>query len=91
MREISISKLARKFMRRLPPKHERQIIDRITKLGDDPYASDTQFLKNLKPLRRADIGEYRIAYEIRALLIEVVAVGKRNDSEIYKELRRRYG
>ena len=78
-------------MRRLPPKHERQIIDRITKLADDPYASDTQFLTNLKPMRRADIGEYRIAYEIRIGLIDVLAVGKRNDSEIYKKLRRRFG
>lgn len=91
MREISIAKIAKKFLRRLPPKHERQVLERITKLAEDPYAPDTQFLKNKKPLRRADIGEYRIVYEIRALLIEVVAAGKRNDSEIYKQIERRFG
>ena len=91
MREISISKIARKFLHRLPSKHERQIIGRVTKLADDPYAPDTQFLKGLKPMRRADIGEYRIVYEVDATVIDVLAVGKRNDSEIYKKLRRMFG
>ncbi len=40
-----------------------------------------------------DEGEYRIVYrfDVDADLVEVILVGKRNDDEVYKQLKRLLG
>jgi mRNA-degrading endonuclease RelE of RelBE toxin-antitoxin system len=42
---------------------------------------------------RVDSGEYRIVYcfDPNADLVEVILVGKRNDDEVYKQLKRLLG
>ena len=39
--------------------------------------------------RRADVGEYRIVYRFDRDFIYVALIGKRNDSDIYKRLKRK--
>lgn len=77
-------------MRKLPPKHRRQIAEKILALQNDPLPHDSEHLKGFH-FRRADVGEYRIIYRIEEPLLKVYIVGKRNDDEVYKQLRRLEG
>lgn len=88
MRRVDLSRQAAKFLRQVPPKHGRQLAGKIGQLAADPEPPDSQLLKGY-PYRRADSGEYRIVYEHDAAELRVLIVGKRNDDEVYRLLRRK--
>lgn len=87
MRKLALSRRARNFLDDLPAKPFRQVALRILDLLKDPQAPDTASLTGY-PYRRADVGEYRVVYRVEGDLVLVVLAGKRNDSEVYKQLRR---
>jgi mRNA interferase RelE/StbE len=41
------------------------------------------------PFHRVDIGEYRIVYAWDDKTVDVFLIGKRNDDEVYKRLKRK--
>lgn len=88
MLTVNFSKVAEKFSLRLPPKQKSQVGRRISALAENPYASDTRELHGLAPFRRADIGEYRIIYRVSGKTLYIFLVGKRNDDEVYRKLKR---
>lgn len=85
MLKLQLSKDAQKFLDNLPPKQFRQIVKKVFALLADPHPHDSQELKGY-PFLRNDVGEYRIIYDIQENTLRVVLLGKRNDSEIYKDL-----
>ena len=87
MLRIDIAKRVEKFQSRLPSKHRRQIAERILALAAEPIAPDTKALQG-SDFRRADMGEYRIVYRIAGQVLQIVLVGKRNDDEVYRQLKR---
>jgi mRNA interferase RelE/StbE len=87
MLKIEYSRQAAKILRRLPPKHGRQLATKITALSRDPYPPDSAKLVGA-PFRRADVGEYRIIYDVEGETLRIVLVGKRNDAEVYRRLKR---
>lgn len=89
MLKVEISKRAEKVIRKLPEKHARQVALKINELRSNPEPHDSQKLKGHDYFRRADIGEYRIVYFVReSVVLVVVLLGKRNDDEVYKQLKR---
>ena len=88
MLKLQISKRVHKFLIRLPAKHQNQLGLKIKQLRDNGHLSDSKLLKG-SCWYRVDVGEYRLIYAIEdeALLI-IPLVGKRNDDEVYKKLRR---
>jgi mRNA interferase RelE/StbE len=89
MLRIEISKRAEKFIRALPAKQKRQITFKIQELRVNSEPHDSIRLKGYEQYRRADIGEYRIIYFVRESMILIIfLVGKRNDDDIYKQLKR---
>jgi mRNA interferase RelE/StbE len=90
MLKISLSKSAAKFIQSLPPKQGKQIDRKLTQLALSPIAADSKYLKGYTDLLRADSGEYRIIYRIDVPknILMVLAVGKRNDGEVYKKFKR---
>lgn len=93
MQKIVLHRGVQKFLRKLPPKHERQIVERIDALRNNPFAQDTKQLEGCVGLYRADVGEYRIVYYLEEFeeepVLYVLIVGKRNDSDVYKRLKRK--
>ena len=87
MKKPDLSRRSRKFLDSLPPKQFRQVVNKIFALMEDPEPPDSKVLAGF-PYRRADIGEYRIIYRIEGDILKVTLIGKRNDDEIYRELRR---
>jgi mRNA interferase RelE/StbE len=81
---------AKKFIISLPPKHERQIKDRILELQKNPIPHDSKKLQGYEDYIRVDIGEYRIIYRYNKEkeLITVILIGKRNDGEVYRIAKR---
>lgn len=87
MLQIRIDARAQKFIHRRSEKHARQIIERIDLLATAPFAPDVKRVK-VFPFHRADVGEYRILYRVETGMLHVYLVGKRNDDEVYKQLKR---
>lgn len=88
MLKIDLSKRAQKFLQQLPPKQVRQLTTKILELRTHPEPIDSSKLKGYEHYRRADFGEYRIVYFVRDEVLMIVLVGKRNDDEIYRQLKR---
>jgi mRNA interferase RelE/StbE len=55
-------------------------------LMEDPEPPDSFPLTGY-PYRRADIGEYRIVYRVEEDCLKVALIGKRNDDEVYRQLK----
>jgi mRNA interferase RelE/StbE len=89
MLELEYTKDAERFVMALPKKQAGQIVRRVELLRSEPHAQDTKQLQGYAPLRRADIGEYRIIYFIDKTVLRIVMIGKRNDDDIYRKLSRK--
>ena len=89
MLEINFSRQADKFLRKAPPKHARQIGGKVMALRENPQPHDSLPIKSgAAHSSRGDIGEYRIVYRVNGNVLEIVLIGKRNDDEVYKMVRR---
>ena len=88
MKKIRLSKDAEKFLLKVPAKHRKQLAYKLHELmhGVDPH--DAQQLKGYT-FKRIDVGEYRIIFRFLDDMAEVPLIGKRNDDEIYKKLKRK--
>ena len=88
MLKIDLSKRAKKFLEKLPPKQARQLTLKILDLRTNPEPPDSSKLKGYDHYRRTDFGEYRIIYFVNQDVLMIFLVGKRNDDEIYRQLKR---
>ncbi|BAU15054.1 cytotoxic translational repressor of toxin-antitoxin stability system [Leptolyngbya sp. NIES-3755] len=81
------------FIKGLQPKITAQIAKKVLTLNLDPLPTDSKELKGYAGYYRVDSGEYRIVYRFdpEEDLVEIILVGKRNDDEVYKQLRRLLG
>ncbi len=88
MLKLDITRDCLKFLRSLDPKQFRQVVTTLLQLLGTPEPHDSAALSG-SPFRRVDIGEYRIVYRVEGDLLKVPLIGKRNDDEVYRALRRR--
>lgn len=81
------------FLKNLQPKIAAQIAKKVLSLGVEPFPQDTKSLNGYPGYFRVDSGEYRIIYQHvkQTDTVEILLIGKRNDDEIYKELRNKKG
>ena len=86
MLNINITKQVLKFIRSLPAKQYRQVFNKVLALMEDPEPADSSPLVGY-PYTRADLGEYRIVYRVEADCLKVALIGKRNDDEVYLQLK----
>jgi mRNA interferase RelE/StbE len=84
---IDITHDSLKFLRTLDPRQFRQVVTALFRLLQDPEPHDSVSLSGF-PFRRVDIGEYRIIYHVDGEVLRVPLVGKRNDDDVYRRLRR---
>lgn len=87
MLPLSLSKASVRFLDTLPPKQYRQVTRKIVMLMADPRPADAERLKGYD-YSRVTVGEYRIVFDVRDRVLCVVAIGKRNDDEVYRRLGR---
>ncbi|MDX2239117.1 MAG: type II toxin-antitoxin system RelE/ParE family toxin [Leptolyngbyaceae cyanobacterium bins.302] len=78
------------FLKGLQPKIGAQVSKKVLALNIDPLPLDSKELTGYAGYYRVDSGEYRIVYRfnLEEDLVEIVLVGKRNDDEVYKQLKR---
>ena len=88
MLSVNLSRQSAKFLKKLTTKHARQVAAKITELRSNPYPQDSRKLKGYA-YHRTDIGEYRIVYQVEKNVLGILLIGKRNDDEIYKKLKRK--
>lgn len=87
MLKINISRKVAKYLKKLPPKQAKQALKKIMALRETPFPNDSKKLVNYS-FHRVDIGEYRLIYYVKKNVLNLVLLGKRNDGEIYKKLKR---
>lgn len=83
---LRLEKHVDKFLSRIPPKHAKQISQKIQLLRQNPKQHDSKQLIGYDYLR-ADSGEYRIIYQFDDEILTVILIGKRNDDEVYRKLK----
>lgn len=88
MLKINLSRQATKRFKKLPNKHAKQVATKITELRTNPYPQDSIKLKGYS-YHRVDIGEYRMVYHVEKQTLEILLIEKRNDDEVYKQLKRK--
>jgi mRNA interferase RelE/StbE len=66
----------------------KQVAMTIMRLLENATPNDSAGLKGHAPYRRVDIGERRIIYRFDETTVYIAHVGKRNDAEIYRILKR---
>ncbi|MCX6103978.1 MAG: type II toxin-antitoxin system RelE/ParE family toxin [Proteobacteria bacterium] len=89
MLKIELTKWANKFIDSLPAKQKRQITFKILELLENPQPHDSIQMKGIPQYRRTSIGEYRIIYHGQEnVVLIIVLLGKRNDDDVYKQLKR---
>ena len=86
MRQLAIQKSAMKELNRLPAKQYRQVASAMLDLLKEPFPHKSKLLRGSRYSRLA-IGEYRIVYWVDDVIVSVVAIGKRNDAEVYRVLK----
>jgi mRNA interferase RelE/StbE len=81
------------FLKGLQPKIAAQIAKKVFALNVDPLPTDSKSLKGYPGFYRVDSGEYRIVYrfDTETDVIQILLVGKRNDDEVYKQLKQLLG
>ena len=85
MLPLSLSKASVRFLDTLPPKQYRQVTRKIIMLMANPQPADAERLKGYE-YSRVTVGEYRVIFDVRDGLLRIVAIGKRNDGEVYRRL-----
>lgn len=85
--KLDWSRKAADFADDLPPKQFRQVLRKVLDLLEEPFPHDSQALSG-SHYRRADVGEYRIIYMVVNDVLRVVTIGKRNDGEVYRDVKR---
>ena len=87
MREVDFNKKSLKYITNIPAKHRKQIVKNIILLQSKIKPQDSKKLKGYD-YYRVDSGEYRIVYDWDDTTVFILVVGKRNDNEVYKKLKR---
>ena len=87
MLKLDITHDSLKFLLTLDPRQFRQVVTALFRLLQDPEPHDSVSLSGFL-FRRVDIGEYRIIYHVDGEVLRVPLVGKRNDDDVYRRLRR---
>lgn len=86
---LRITRQTGRFVKTLPPKQYKQVVSTIFSLLNNPKPHDSQVLRGSKQNnRRVDAGEYRIVCRIEDEELLILVAGKRNDDDIYKQLKR---
>jgi mRNA interferase RelE/StbE len=88
MRMLDPTREALNFVMGLPAKQFRQVVGTILGLLKNPALHDSIQLSG-SPYRRVDIGEYRVVYDYSDEALRILVVGKRNDDEVYRALKRK--
>jgi len=79
-----------KFIASVGGKQAGQISLKIFDLLKNLTPSDSEVLRGTAGgFRRADVGEFRIVYRVVDESLEIPLVGRRNDDEIYKQVKRK--
>ena len=86
---LDISRSSQKFLKKLGmPKQYKQIPSKMFSLLKNPIPNDSKHLSGHPGYLRVDAGEYRIIYTNSKSIINIVVVNKRNDDEVYKQMKR---
>jgi mRNA interferase RelE/StbE len=81
---LDMTNKAFKFLTGLESKQCKQVAIKMLSLLRNPYPNDSEQLKGPTKYRRVDIGEYRIVYDVQDNVIQILAIGPRNDGAVCK-------
>jgi mRNA-degrading endonuclease RelE of RelBE toxin-antitoxin system len=86
MYTIELKSQPQRFIRDLPKKFQKQILDKIEVLKDDPAPANSEQLHSNPELRRLRSGCYRIIYHIQHDLHHVIVTKIGDRKDIYRSM-----
>ena len=88
MLTVRLTRQAQKTLTKAPKDQAKRLATQIQVLASDPEAPASIELRGLAPWRRIKSGDFRIVYQVAEDELLIGAIGKRNDDEIYRQVRR---
>jgi mRNA interferase RelE/StbE len=88
MRKLALHSQVGKDLATLPAKQYRQVMSAIIELLREPFPHYSRPIAGA-PFFRIELGEFRVIYRADDEQVYILAVGKRNDSEVYRLLERK--
>lgn len=82
-RELIVSINADEYLKRMQPKHEKQVMEKIYKLLEYPFPNGYVHVKGQFKRYRIRSGVYRVIYRVTEEQIYIELVGHRKD--IYQD------
>ncbi len=86
MYQVKIAEDAAKFIRKQDKHIQRQILNNIRTLAENPYPPGCKKLHGFEDLYRIASGNYRIAYTVREKILVVFVVRVAHRKDIYRNL-----
>jgi mRNA interferase RelE/StbE len=85
--EIRLARQSESYIRRLDPRTQDRILQRLEQLASDPF--DLHYskpLRNAQGKRSSRVGEYRIVFSVDSvrLLVNITAIGPRG--RVYRDI-----
>jgi mRNA interferase RelE/StbE len=86
MYQVKVAEDAAKFIRKQYERIQRQIINNIRTLAENPHPPGCKKLQGFENLYRISSGNYRIVYTIREKILVVFVVRIAHRKNIYRNL-----
>jgi mRNA interferase RelE/StbE len=86
---VEFKKSARKEFDRLPRRIQEKVVEALRFLSESPF-SDLLNIKKIKgeeSLYRIRIGDYRLVYEVQAVVLLVIVIKIGHRREVYRNLQ----
>jgi len=87
MYKVKVAEEAARFIRKQDKRIQRQIINNIRGLAQNPRPQGCKKLQGYKDLYRIRSGNYRIVYTVREKMLFVFVVRVAHRKDIYRRLR----
>ncbi len=88
MYRVKVAEEAAKFIRKQDKRIQRQIINNIREIAQNPRPQGCNKLQGYEELYRIRSGNYRIVYTIREKMLLVFVVRLAHRKDIYRHLRK---
>ena len=84
--KILFTSSARKGLKSVPKKDQRRILGVIEKLATNPRPEGVKVLQGVEGLLRLRVGNYRIVYQVKDEVLEVLIIRIGDRKDVYRKL-----
>jgi mRNA interferase RelE/StbE len=83
--QVELAPAAKRQIKKLPPDAYKRIIQRLEELKLDPRPAKVAKLEGEEDLYRVRVGDYRIVYQVRERVLQILVVKVKHRRDVYRK------